>query len=259
LNIAVCVKQVPDSAAKVVVANGQVTWGNADLVINPWDEYAVEAALLTKEAHGGKVTALTISAGGANEALKQALAMGCDDAVLVSSDGLPPLDSQMTARLLAAAINKLSDVQLAVFGRQAIDGDSGLTHVQTARVLNWPALLMVSSIRALDPGGESITVERAIEEGRQVLRAVLPAVISVIKDFAEPRYPSFMGIRKAAKAEIPVWSAGELGLSGLSPHISWPSITNPPVREVHCEMITGDSPAMVAGTLADRILAEKVL
>ena len=259
MNIVVCVKQVPDSAAKVVVTSGQVTWGGADLVINPWDEYAVEAALLTKEAHGGKVTALTISPGGANEALKQALAMGCDDAVLISNQGLPAVDSQMTARLLAAAIQKLDEVKLVVFGRQAIDGDSGLTHVQTARVLHWPALMMVSSINSLDSGSGSITVERAIEEGRQLLGAKLPAVVSVIKDFAEPRYPSFMGIRKAAKAEIPVWTPSDLGLSDLSPRVSWPSISNPPVREVHCEMITGDSPAEVAGKLADRILAEKVL
>ncbi|MDX1438158.1 MAG: electron transfer flavoprotein subunit beta/FixA family protein [Anaerolineales bacterium] len=259
MNIVVCVKQVPDTAAKVIASDGQVSWGAADLVINPWDEYAVEAALLTKEEHGGEVTAVTISADGSNEALKQALAMGCDNAILVSNSSLPPLDSQMTARILAAAIQKVGDVSLVFFGRQAIDGDSGLTHAQTARALGWPALMMVSSISSLDAAGGSITVERAIEEGRQILSADLPAVLSVIKDFAEPRYPSFMGIRKAAKAEVPVMTGSELGLADLEPKVSWPEISNPPTREVVCEMIEGAGPDEIAASLAEKIIAEKVL
>jgi electron transfer flavoprotein beta subunit len=259
LNIVVCVKQVPDSAAKVVVSNGQVSWGNADLIINPWDEYAVEAALQTKEAHGGKVTAITLSMEGTNEALKQSLAMGCDEAVLVSSGSFHSLDSQMTARILAAAIQKIGEVDLVFFGRQAIDGDSGLTHTQTARVLGWPALMMVSAVQDLDPAGGTIIVEKAIEEGRQILKAGLPAVISVIKDFAEPRYPSFMGIRKAAKAEIPVWTFDDIGVEPMESKITWPELMNPPQREVVCEFIEGSSPADIAGSLADKIIAEKVL
>lgn len=259
MKIIVCVKQVPDSAATVVVEDGKVTWGGADLVLNPWDEYAVEAALLTKEAHGGEVTVLTIAPEGANEALKQALAMGCDQAILVSDPGLAQADSGATARALAAAIQKVGDADLVFFGRQAIDDDNGLVHAQTARVLGWPALTVVSAITALDPTAGTIRIERAVEEGRQVVEARLPAVVSVIKDIAEPRYPSFMGIRKAARANIPVWNLADLGIEAPAAHVTWPQVFNPPKREVVCEIISGDSPQEIAEKLADKIMAEKVL
>ncbi len=259
MNILVCVKQVPDSAATVIVENGTVTWGNADLVLNPWDEYAVEAALLSKETHGGTVTVLTIAPEGANEALKQALAMGCDSAILISDPALANTDSQATARVLAAAIRKNGEVDLVFFGRQAIDGDIGLTHSQTARVLGWPSLTLTSAITKLDPTGNTIEVERAVEEGRQVVSGRLPAVVSVIKDFAEPRYPSFMGIRKAARAEIPTWDLSDLEISAPEQKTFWPELANPPRKEIVCEMISGDSPEEIAESLADKIMAEKVL
>ena len=259
MKILVCVKQVPDSAATVIVENGTVSWGNADLVLNPWDEYAVEAALLSKEAHGGTVTVLTIAQEGANEALKQALAMGCDNASLVADTALVNTDSQATAMVLAAAIRKIGDVDLVFFGRQAIDGDIGMTHTQTARVLSWPSLTLTSAITKLDPEGRTIEVERAVDEGRQIVKSQLPAVVSVIKDFAEPRYPSFMGIRKAARAEIPTWTLSDLGISAPEKKTFWPEVSNPPKRDVVCEIITGSSPEEIAEILADKIMAEKVL
>jgi electron transfer flavoprotein beta subunit len=262
LKSVVCVKQVPDSAAKVTADNGRVTWGESPLVINPWDEFAVEAALLQQEAVGGAVTVISVGGEGAKDALKHALAMGCSDAILISDPALAQADTLMTAQVLAAAIRKISEseaVDLAFFGRQAIDGDMGLTGPQTGRVLGWPVLSVVSIIRSVDPTARKIVVERAFEEGRQTIEASLPAVVSVIKDVGEPRYPSFMGIRKAQRAVIPTWTLSDLGLTGLKPAVSWPEITNPPIREIKCELITGASPREVAETLADRILGEKVL
>ncbi len=145
MKIVVCVKQVPDTAAKVVVEDGQVTWGDAPLVINPWDEYAVESALLQQEAHGGDVTVISVGGEDAKEALKHALAMGCGSAILISEPGLEKADSLLTAKILAAAIEKIGDVEAAFFGRQAIDGDVGVTAAQTARVLGWSSLTLVSS------------------------------------------------------------------------------------------------------------------
>lgn len=259
MKIVVCVKQVPDSAAKVVVENGRVTWGDAPLVVNPWDEYAIEAALTQKEALGGDVAVISMGGESAREALKQALAMGCGEAILISDPALAQADSQATARVLAAAVRKISDVDLIFFGRQAIDDDAGVTPAQTARLLGWPVLSLVSVIRSLDPGARTVRVERSIEEGRQVVEARLPAVISVVKDIGNPRYPSFMGIRKASKAVIPTWTLTDLGLGALDPVISWPELMNPPQREVKTEMITGDSPQEIAEKLADKILGEKVL
>jgi electron transfer flavoprotein beta subunit len=259
LKIVVCVKQVPDSAAKVVAENGKVTWGDAPLVINPWDEFAVEAALLQQEAHGGEVIALTIGGESAKEALKHALAMGCSEAILVTDPALASSDSQAIAQVLAAALRKVGDVDMAFFGKQAIDGDMGVTAAQTARVLGWPVLSLVSTIQALDPGGKSIRVSRAIEEGRQVVEAKFPLVLSVGKDIAEPRYPSFMGIRKASRAMIPTWSLADLGISAPASVVKWPELINPPAREVVTEIISGDSPQDIADKLAEKILAEKVL
>jgi len=259
LKIVVCVKQVPDSAAKLVAVDGKANWGDSPLVINPWDEYAVEAALQQAEAHNGSVTAITVGGESSKEALKHALAMGCSEAVLITDEALARADSQVIARVLAAAINKVGDVDLAFLGRQAIDTDTGLTAAQTARLLGWPALTLVAVISSLDPSARTIQVQRSAEEGRMTVSARLPAVLSIVKDFGEPRYPSFMGIRKASRATIPVWSLADLGVSDLNANITWPAIFNPPAREVSTEMITGSSPQEIAEALADKIMAEKIL
>lgn len=258
----VCVKQVPDSAARVVAENGQVSWGDAPLVINPWDEYAVEAALLQQEAKGGTVTAISVGGEGAKDALKHALAMGCSEAILISDPALGKPDSQAIAQVLAAAIRKIASidpVDMVVFGRQAIDTDMGLTAPQTARLLGWPALTLVSKIPSFDPQAGTIQVERMIEEGRQIVESRLPVVISVVKDIGEPRYPSFMGIRKASRTNIPTWTLADLGIAAPESRVSWPEVMNPPTRETICEIITGETPQEIAEKLAEKILAEKVL
>jgi len=259
LKIAVFVKQVPDSAAKLTVSEGRPNWGDAPLVINPWDEYGVEAALQLAEKHGGEVIALTLGSEGAKEALKHALAMGCAQGILISDPALTALDSSAVAHVLAAATKKLGDIDLAIFGKQAIDSDTGITAAMTARLLGWPALTLAAAIPQLDAAAKTIRVERGIEEGRQIVEGKLPAVLSIVKDFGEPRYPSFMGIRKASKAEIPIWSLADLGIPAPTAKVSWPKIIAPPQREVTNEMITGGSPDEIAAALADKLVSEGVL
>lgn len=259
MKIVVCVKQVPDSAAKVVVEDGQVTWGDGQLVINPWDEYAVETALLQQESHGGDVTVISVGSEDAKEALKHALAMGCGDAILISDPSLQDADSLVTSQVLAAALLKIGAVDLVFFGRQAIDGDVGVTAAQTARFLDWPALTLVSAITELDPDSGTIRVERSVEEGRMVVEGNTPAVVSVVKDIGEPRYPSFMGIRKASRAEIPVWTLADVNVETGGPVVRWPEISNPPAQEVVNEMISGETSQEIAENLAEKILEEKVL
>jgi electron transfer flavoprotein beta subunit len=256
LKIIACIKQVPDSEAKVRAEDGKVTWGDAPLVINPFDEYAVEGALQQKEAQGGTVTALCIGPESARDALKHALAMGADDAILVSDPALNNLDTVGAARVLAAAINKIGGADMVLFGRQTLDNGAGLTPAQTARVLGWPMLGLSGSIK-VEAG--NVTVDRIIEEGRQTVSAKLPAVLSVVQSIGEPRYPSFMGIRKASKATIPVWSLADVNASAPAPVVTRIELMNPPVQEREVEMITGESPAEIADKLADKILAEKVL
>lgn len=256
MKIIACIKQVPDSEAKVKAEDGKVTWGDAPLVINPFDEYAVEGALQQKEAQGGTVTALCVGPESARDALKHALAMGADNAILVSDPALTDIDSAGAARILAAAIQKVGEADMVIFGRQTLDDGSGVTGAQTARILGWPMLGLAGQIKVQDG---SVTADRVIEEGRQTVSAKLPAVLSVVQSIGEPRYPSFMGIRKASKAEIPVWSLGDLGENAPTPIVTRTELMNPPSEEVVCEIISGDTPEAVAETLVDKILAEKVL
>jgi len=256
LKIIACIKQVPDSEAKVKVENGQITWGESPLVINPFDEYAVEGALQQKEAHSGTVTALCIGPESAKEALKYALAMGADDAILISDPALEDIDSIGAARVLTAAIQKIGGVDMVMFGRQTLDNGTGLTPAQTARFLGWPMLGWVGRITVEDG---RVTVERVLEEGRQIVKAKLPAVLSIVQSIGEPRYPSFMGIRRASKATIPVWTLADLGLSAPTAAVKRVEIMNPPVRETVCQIITGDTPEAIAEALVEEILAEKVL
>lgn len=256
MKIIACIKQVPDSEAKVKAEGGQVSWGDAPLVINPFDEYAVEGALQQKEASGGTVTALCVGPESAKEALKHALAMGADEAVLVSDAALNDLDTIGAAKVLAAAIQKIGGADMVIFGRQTLDNGAGLTPAQTARVLGWPMLGLAGQIKV---DGGSVQVERVLEEGRQSMKANLPAVLSVVQSIGEPRYPSFMGIRKASKATIPVWSLGDIGASAPAPIVTRTELMNPPVLEKEVEMISGETPAEIAEKLADKIIAEKVL
>ena len=260
MNIVVCVKQTPDTAATLAVVDGNASWGDAPLVLNPWDEYAVEQALVTKEEEGGQVTALCLGPESAEEALKQALAMGCDEAILIQDPAFDSADSLVVSRVLAAGIQKLDSVDMAFFGKAAVDTDTGVTGPQVARRLGWPSLNLVAGISELNSSDRTIKVERLLEEGRQVVSGPLPAVVSVVKEINEPRYPSFMGIRKASKAEIPKWSASDIGLDGdLESALTWPGIEAPAKGETKCEIIEGGDPTEIAGKLVERLLEEKVI
>ena len=255
MKIIACIKQVPDSEAKVRTEGAKVSWGDAPLVINPFDEYAVEGALQQKEAQGGTVTALCVGPESAREALKHALAMGADEAILVSDPALNDLDTAGAARVLAAAIQKIG-ADLVVFGRQTLDNGAGVTPAQTARLLGWPMLGLAGQIKIQEG---SVTVERVIEEGRQTVSAKLPAVVSVVQSIGEPRYPSFMGIRKASKANIPAWTLGDLSVTAPAAVVTRKDLMSPPMRETSVEIITGDTPQAIAEALVGRILAEKIL
>ena len=256
MKIIACIKQVPDSEAKVKAEDGQITWGESPLVINPFDEFAVEGALMQKEAHGGTVVALCIGPESAKDALKHALAMGADEAVLVSDPALTEIDQVAAARVLAAAIKKIGDADMVMFGRQTLDNGSGLTTAQVARILGLPLLGLVGQITVQDG---SVKVERVTEDGRQTISAKLPAVLSLVQSIGEPRYPSFMGIRKASKANIPIWSLADLGIEAPVTVVTRTELMNPPVDDTPCEIIAGETPEAIAEALVEKILAEKVL
>jgi electron transfer flavoprotein beta subunit len=177
LHTVICAKQTPSTTAILAVEEGKVTWsdpGGSPDIANPWDEYAIEEAIRLREKHGGKVTAISMGPEEAREALKTAIAMGCDEAVLISDEEIKGSDTLATSYVLAKAIEKLGDVDLVIFGRQAIDGDTGQTSMQVARRLGWTPFSLVSSVDELDPEGRTVSVTRAIESGRQKVKGALP-------------------------------------------------------------------------------------
>ncbi len=263
MNIVVLMKQVPDTAQLSASTNGLELLASGPRIINPWDEYAIEEGLKLREAHGGSVTLLCLGDALAADALRRGLAMGADEAVLLADEAFANGDTLATARALAAAIRKLGEFELVVAGRSSIDGGNSATAVQVAALLAVPMLSYVAAIKGIDPAGKTISAERAVEAGRETVSSRLPAVMSVVKEINEPRYPSFMQIRKAAKKEIPTWSAADLGLAAdqvgaAGSQASWPVVTLPPVRDANVEIIGGTA-AEAARTLVDRLLAEKII
>lgn len=259
MHVVVVTKSTPDTAAKVSVdASGKPTWSEA-MVINPWDEYSVTEAVLLKDAHKVQATVLTLGTEEHNEALKQGLAIGADQAIRIWDDALANADSLLYARAVAAAIQKLGDVDLVIFGKEFADLASDVHVYQVARKLGWTVLGSVAKILEIDFGSKTIKVERLLEQGKQIVTSKLPAVIAVLKDINEPKYPSFIGIRKAAKAEIPVWSLADLGIDAGTRQTQVSAYTNPPKIEGEVEMIEGASAAEKAAKLADKLIEAKVI
>lgn len=257
MKVVTLTRTTPDTAAKVVVDdNGAVSWGSTKPVVNPWDEYAIEEAIVQAKEAGGTATALAIGAEQHEDALKQSLAMGVKEAIRIDID---TTDSLTYATVAAAAIEKVGDVDLVICGKEAIDVDSDLHIYQTARKLGWTMLAYVSQILEVDYEAKTIKVEKMLEQGKQILTAKLPAVISVMKDINEPRYPTLMGIRKASRAKLPVWSADDLGLALPEAKTSVSAYENPPAQDVTTEIIEGVSPAEKAVALVDKLIGEQVL
>jgi electron transfer flavoprotein beta subunit len=265
----VCIKQVPDTTeVRIDPDRGTLIREGVPSIINPFDMYAIEEGILLKETHGGMATVLTMGPPQAVEALKEAVAMGCDDAVLISDRAFSGADTWATAYTLAQAIRKVGEYDVILCGRQAADGDTGQVGPGIATQLGISQLTYVFKIRELDLEGRTITVERLVEEGREVVTSPLPCLITVVKDINSPRYPSFLGIRKANRREYPAWTAENLcddtgadeacfGLIGSPTKVV--KVFTPPPREGDCELIPADDPAKAADTMSDRILAEKIL
>ncbi|MCW1966658.1 MAG: electron transfer flavoprotein subunit beta/FixA family protein [Anaerolineae bacterium] len=261
MNIIALIKQTPDTAKLSRTLNGlQLMADGQPRIVNPWDEYTLETALRLKEKHGGKkVTAVCLGKPEAIEALRTAIAMGVDEAILINDAALAAADSLGTARALVAAIKKIGAYDIIVGGRSAIDGNMGATAVQVATLLGVPMLSYVAALSAVNGAGKSISVVRAMEYGRETVSSSLPCVMTVVKEIAEPRYPNFMGIRKASKAVIPTWKLADLGLSAadVAAKATW-SVELPPVRDTNAEMIQG-TPAEQAKALVDKLIAGKII
>jgi electron transfer flavoprotein beta subunit len=209
VNIVVCAKQVVDTEAeKRLDLNSWRLDRSVDSILNPYDEYAVEEALLLQEAHGGEVTVVCMGPEQAEEAIRKALAMGADGAVLVSDDALAGSDVQGTAYALAEAL-KTIQFDLVIFGNRSTDGETGCVPAAVAELLGLPLL---SSLSKVETDGSTLTAHRETETGYVAYECPLPAVISVIKGINEPRYPTMKGILGAKRKPVDAKDAAALGL-----------------------------------------------
>ncbi|EHK89167.1 electron transfer flavoprotein subunit beta/FixA family protein [Saccharomonospora azurea] len=210
-NIVVLVKQVPDtySERKLNETDHTLDRESADAVIDEINERAVEEALKIKEAGEGEVTVLCVGPDRATDAIRKALSMGADKAVHVSDEALRGSDLISTAKVLAAAVGKVGDVDLVIAGNEASDGRGGAVPAVLAELLGMPQL---THARQVTVEGGTIKVDRETEDGITHLEASLPAVVSVTEKINEPRYPSFKGIMAAKKKPVETLTIADLGV-----------------------------------------------
>ena len=219
MNIIVCIKQTFDTEAKIILnTEGQVDPNGVNLIINPNDEYAVEEGIRLKEKFGGEVTVLTLGSSRSQEALRTALAMGADRAILISDARLSNADEWLTAKVLAKVILTLPfDIILA--GRTAIDDGSSQVGIRVAEELNVPSITNVSK---MDVEGHTALVSRQTDDGTERVAVSLPALFTAQKGLNEPRYPKVVDIMKAKKKELTVLNLSDLD---FDPQTAIPKIT----------------------------------
>jgi electron transfer flavoprotein beta subunit len=264
VKIAVCLKQVPDTEAEIKwdIPSGTLKREGMDSITNPFDEFALEEALLTRENYDGDIVAFSMGPDKAKDVLRNALALTVNEVYLLNDPSFAGSDTFATASALAAAITKAGGIDVIFCGKQSTDGNTGVVGAEVATILGYSQLTFVSKVREIDAGNKKIVVERAIEGGIEVVEAKLPAVVSVIKGINEPRLPNLMGIRKASKVEIPAWSAADLGLDAakVGKAGSWTSVVEiavPPPRTAG-EILKGEAEE-IAATVVDKLLDLKVI
>ena len=211
MKIVVCVKQVPNTnEIKINPETGTLIRDGVESILNHDDANALEQALRIKdEDKETKVTVITMGPPQAKEMLQECIAMGADEAILLSDRALGGSDTWATSNALAAGIRKIGEYDLILAGRQAIDGDTAQVGPQIAEKLG---LAQVTYVKEFRMEGKDIYVKRALEDGYEELKVKLPCVLTAIKDLNTPRYMCIRGILKGAKAEIKVWGAEEIGV-----------------------------------------------
>jgi electron transfer flavoprotein beta subunit len=266
VHFVVCIKQVPDtSQVRIDPETGSLVRRGIPSVINPFDLYALEAALIIRDRLGAFITVLSMGPPQAEEALRKALGYGADRAVLLTDRAFAGADTLATTYALAAAIRKIAEeepVDIVFCGKQSIDGDTGQVGPGLARRLDFGQLTYVCSPGEVDAEAGVIRCYRQQEDGQELLEVRLPAAVTITEQCTRIRYASLKDLLAAASKEVEVWSAGDLdverarlGLKGSPTRVS--KIFAPPPRE-RGEILTGEGRSTAEATelLMDR-LAER--
>ena len=218
MNIVVCLKQVPDTTAvKIDPKTGTLIRDGVPSIINPEDKNALEAALTLKDNVGGKVTVISMGPPQAQNALREALCMGADEAILITDRAFAGADTLATSKALAGVLRKL-EFDIVFAGRQAIDGDTAQVGPEIAEHLDIPQVTYVQDVKVEEDG---LLINRALEDGYELIKVQAPVLLTAIKELNEPRYMNIGYIFDTANKEIQIWSADnvdvnkeELGLKG---------------------------------------------
>ena len=261
MKIIVCIKQVPDSTeVRLDPETNTLIREGVPSIVNPFDLYAVEEALRIKERCGGMVTALTMGPPQAESALRDVVAMGVDEAALLSDRAFAGSDTLATSYALAQAVRTLGGADLIICGKQAIDGDTAQVGPGVAEQLGIPFVAFVGKVAQVGDG--TMVVHRLMEDGHDVVELQLPALITVVKEINEPRLPSLRGKMKAKSIQIRRLNAqdvggdpGRYGLKG-SPTQVWRTFT--PEPRGAGEVFSGE-PEEAAAALVARLRESKVL
>jgi electron transfer flavoprotein beta subunit len=209
MNIIICIKQVPETTqVQIDPKTNTLVREGVQSIINPFDMYAIEEGIRLKEKFGGKVTVLTMGPPQAESALKEAISLGCDDAILLSDRAFAGSDTLATSYTLASAIKKIKDFDIIICGKQASDGDTAQVGPGISAHLDIPQITYVKKIEEIKDN--HATVERMTEEGFEIIKTPLPCLITVVKEINEPRLPSLKGMMRAKKAIITTWKAIDL-------------------------------------------------
>lgn len=261
MEILVCVKQVPDTTeVKIDPKTNTLIRQGVPSIVNPFDKNAVEAAIQLREKNGGKVTVFSMGPSQAKDALKECLAMGADEAVLISDRAFGGSDTLATSYTLAAGIRKLGKFDVIFCGKQAIDGDTAQVGPEIAEYLDIPQITYVAKVEV---NGGTIRVEREHEEGYEIIETTVPALLTVVKSINEPRLPTVKGTMKANRKEIPVITVNDvevdpdrLGLKGSPTQVR--RIFTPQQR-TQGEIIQADSARESVAMLIQKLSEAKIV
>jgi len=248
MHIVVCIKQVPNTTeVRINPETNTLIREGVESVINPFDMYAIEEAMRLKEKFGGKVTIISMGPPQAESALREAISMGCDEAMLVTDRAFAGSDTWATSYILSRAIKKIGGFDIIICGKQASDGDTAQVGPGISTHLDIPQVTYVKKIEKID--GKTARVERMTEEGFDIIDTPIPCLLTVVKEINEPRLPSLKGKMRAKKAEIKRLTAEDLncdfdkiGLDGSPTRVV--KIFTPPARKGG-QILKGDTGEIV--------------
>ncbi len=263
MKIVVCVKQVPDTSDIRWTENNTMIREGVESIINPFDEYAVETAIRVKEANpDSTITVITMGPPQAKDVLKRAIAMGADEAMLISDKKFSGADTWATSYTLATAIReKITDFDLIICGQFAIDGDTAQTGPGIAEQLNIPQITYSKEIESIS--GNTAIVKREVEDGIQRFEMQLPGLVCMLKCDYEPRMPSIKGTMKANRTPIAEYGMEDLGLNpedvGIKGSPTFVSKAFRPEQRQSGEMISASDAKEAAKLLLEKLKNDKVL